>query len=457
MSSSPNNVARLPTSKVSLLQSKEATVKEERSRANQLAVNDDRELAAEREDLSPRELALDSGEVDTLSLVSFPEANSRWRLALISFAIVVVIPVFLLAIYLFGFASPQYYAEFRFSVTEVTPTSGPLGGPAASGAGGAAAALAGAMSGHASSMSGGGTQNYVVVDYLKSRQVIDELSQKVDVRELYSRPEIDWLNRFNKSASVEALVRYWNKKINTNFDPMTGLASVEIMAFRPDDAVTIASQLVTLSEALVNKISKRAEEDAVKFAEDEVVRAKANLKTARDAMADFREKEGVIDPIPSVVTNNTQLISSLRGSVSQLEADYDTIRRQNLNESAPSVISLKSRVQAAREQLSSVEREVSNTRSGRNVLAGVVARYEVLDMDRQYAQAILLSSLQSLDRARASAAAQHLYLTPYVRPALPDSAGGPRVFLTLFLGTVAMFFVWFIGMLTVRSLRDIRA
>ncbi|GJE17846.1 hypothetical protein [Methylobacterium marchantiae] len=465
MSSAPNNITRLPTAKVNALQPKEAVTnkavadetlaREERSRTNELAVNDDRELVPRRDDDQRRDLALDTGEDDTFSLVPLPPPETGWGITLISFALVVILPLCLLGMYFLFLATPQYFAEFRFSVTEVTPSSGPLGGGTSGGT--TAAAVASAMGGHGGAVTGGTAQNFVVVDYLKSRQVIDELSQTVNIREIYGRPEIDWPNRFDKSRSAEHLLKYWNKMIWTNFDPLTGLASVEIKAFRPDDALNIANQLVTLSETLVNKIAKRAEEDAVKFAEQEVVRAKANLDKTRAAMAEFREKEGVIDPMPSVVSGNTQLIGTLRGSVSQLEADYDTIRRQNLSETAPSVLALKSRVQAAREQLASVEREVSGSRSGRNVLAGVVARYEALDMDRQYAQAILLTSLQSLDRARASAAAQHLYLTPYVRPALPESAGGPRVFLSMVLGGLLLTAIWFVGLLSVRSLQNSRA
>lgn len=455
MSSAPNNITRLPTARATALEPKEVLAKEERARANELAVNDDREMVPRRDDEARRELALDAAEDETFALVPLPQPEHNWSRTLLSFGILVLLPLCLLGLYFLFLATPQYFAEFRFSVTEVTPSAGPLGGGGSGGS--TAAAVASAMGGHSAAAGGGTAQNFVVIDYLKSRQVIDELSQSVDVREIYSRPEIDWPNRFDRSRSTEHLVRYWNKMIWANYDPLTGLASVEIKAFRPDDALTIANQLVTLSENLVNKIAKRAEEDAVKFAEQEVVRAKANLDKARAAMAEFREKEGVIDPMPSVVTGNTQLIGTLRGSVSQLEADYDTIRRQNLSESAPSVLALRSRVQAAREQLASVEREVSGSRSGRNVLAGVVARFEALDMDRQYAQAILLTSLQSLDRARASAAAQHLYLTPYVRPALPESAGGPRVFLSMVLGAFILAAIWFIGLLAVRSIMNSRA
>ncbi|CAA2101552.1 hypothetical protein MBUL_01233 [Methylobacterium bullatum] len=455
MSSAPNNITRLPTARATALDSKEALAKDERARSSELAVNDDREMVPRRDEDARRELALDAGEDETFSLVPLPQPEHNWSRTLLSFGIVVILPLCLLGLYFLFLATPQYFAEFRFSVTEVTPSAGPLGGGGSGGT--TAAAVASAMGGHSAAAGGGTAQNFVVIDYLKSRQVVDELSQTVDVRGIYSRPEIDWPNRFDRSRSTEHLVRYWNKMIWANYDPLTGLASVEIKAFRPDDALTIANQLVTLSENLVNKIAKRAEEDAVKFAEQEVVRAKAGLDKARAAMAEFREKEGVIDPIPSVVSGNTQLIGTLRGSVSQLEADYDTIRRQNLSESAPSVVALKSRVQAAREQLASVEREVSGSRSGRNVLAGVVARFEALDMDRQYAQAILLTSLQSLDRARASAAAQHLYLTPYVRPALPESAGGPRVLLSMVLGAFILAAIWFIGLLAVRSIVNSRA
>ena len=303
MSSAPNNITRLPTANVTAIETRDALTKEERARANELAVNDDREMLPQRDDEARRELALEGADDETFSLVPMPQPDHNWSYMLISFGIVVLLPLCLLGMYFLFLATPQYFAEFRFSVTEVTPSAGPLGGGASGGT--TASAVASAMGGHGAAVGGGSAQNFVVIDYLKSRQVVDELSQTVDVREIYSRPEIDWPNRFDRSRSTEHLVRYWNKMVWANYDPLTGLASVEIKAFRPDDALTIANQLVTLSETLVNKIAKRAEEDAVKFAEQEVVRAKASLDKARAAMAEFREKEGVIDPIPSVVSGNT--------------------------------------------------------------------------------------------------------------------------------------------------------
>jgi capsular polysaccharide transport system permease protein len=59
--------------------------------------------------------------------------------------------------------------------------------------------------------------------------------------------------------------------------------------------------------------------------------------------------------------------------------------------------------------------------------------------------------MAALDAARASAASQHLYITPYVRPSLPESSLYPRRFLTVATIAGLALIVWLIGLLIGRS------
>ena len=93
-------------------------------------------------------------------------------------------------------------------------------------------------------------------------------------------------------------------------------------------------------------------------------------------------------------------------------------------------------------------------RAGGAPLSSVIAEYEQLDLDRQFAQAVVSGAMTALEQARAHAAAQHLYITPYVQPALPESSTYPRRFLSVFITGVLAFCLWVIGLLTVRSIRE---
>jgi capsular polysaccharide transport system permease protein len=371
----------------------------------------------------------------------------------VSFLICVVAPLAAVGIYLFAFASDQYVAEFRFSVTESNPVSGGSSMAAPQSAANAMiSSTASALLG-GTSVTSASPQNYVVVDYLKSRQALDDIQRRINLRAMFSKSDIDWWQRFEQGG-IEKFADYWSGVVSANYDPVTGLAIAKVKAFTPSDALLIAQTLVTLSEDLVNSIAGRTQADAVKFAEGEVARAENKLKDVRQQVLEFRTNEGVIDPNLSVVPANIELVKQLRANLVQAQTDLATLRGQKLQSGATASQALVSRIAATKDELAKVEREVAKDRDGARALAEIMAKFEKLDLDRQYAQSMLINALQAYDQARAYAAAQHLYLTPYVRPSLPETATYPRRLLTMLLAAGSLFGVWLSGLVIYRSIRD---
>jgi capsular polysaccharide transport system permease protein len=356
----------------------------------------------------------------------------------------VLVPTVVAAAYFIFMASNQYVSEFRFAVRELTQAV-----PVPTGASGLASLFGSAAT------TSNSADNFMVTEYLVSRQVVDELQAKIKVRELYSRPSIDWWVRFDPSLPMEKFVSYWQGMVTANYDPITGVAHARVRAFTPDDAYLIATNMVTLAEKLVNEISMRPRLDAVKFAEGEVKRAEDRLKTIRAQISEYRDKESVIEPTSSVVTSNTTLAQSLRATLVQYQTELAALMRQNLRPNAPYIVNLRSRIQAAREQLAAVEAQIANAKdTGGRPLSQVVGHYEQLDLERQFAQTILTSAVQALEQARAAAISQHLYVTPFVRPARPESSTYPSRVVSILTVGLACFFVWTIGLLIVRSIRE---
>jgi capsular polysaccharide transport system permease protein len=378
----------------------------------------------------------------------------RSRGLLLSFVLCVLLPTVGAGIYYFSIAADQYVAEFRFAVTESSPML--PGVPPTTGS--AAAATSSPLLGGLAAMVGGSSaslQNYVVIDYLLSRQAVDELERRIGVRALYSGPQSagDPLARFDNGASMEKFVAYWRRMVSATYDPMTGLANANVRAFTPQDARLIADTLVAMSEELVNDIARRPQLDTVRFAEGEVRRAEQRMKDVRSALTEFRYREGIIDP-SAPVSGNVDLVKALRGQLIQLQTELASLASQQGNTNAPMAQALRARITATRDQLSKVEKDVAQNRDGNRALTEVVGRYEQLDLERQYAQAMVVSTMQALDQARANASAQHLYLTPYVRPAQPESATYPRRGESTLLAALAAFGVWIVGFMIVRSIGE---
>jgi capsular polysaccharide transport system permease protein len=388
-----------------------------------------------------RKLAPPVGTPPTLSLPT--RTRRRSYLTTISFAVCVLLPIAVASIYYGFIAADQYMAEFRFSVIDTSSSS-------SSSTSTALAGLSSFLGGSGSS----GSQNYLVTDFLTSRQAVDELEKKINLAKLYSRPIADWWSRYNNAQPIEKLLPYWQSMVNATYDPVTGLATAQIRAFTAEDAQLIASTLVSLAEGLVNEIATRPQKDAIRYAENEVKRAEARLKEVQLQLTDYRNTESVIDPTNSVVMSNVSLAQSLRGTLTQLDTQLSTLLQQKINQSAPTVQVLQSRIAATKSQLADVDAQISKNTNGNQALSKVVSQYESLMLDRGFAQNMVTSTMTTLELTRANAAAQHLYITPYVRPSLPESAIYPkRIQMVLWVALIS-WMIWTLGLLFYRAIRE---
>ena len=109
-----------------------------------------------------------------MRLPSLRQAQHSWLF--ISFLVVVALPMIAATLYYAILAKPQYTAEFKFSVTEQTPALPGVSTPPSnslSASASSSAAMATMAAGMGTGMLSNGTvQNYIVVDFVKSREEI---------------------------------------------------------------------------------------------------------------------------------------------------------------------------------------------------------------------------------------------------------------------------------------------
>jgi capsular polysaccharide transport system permease protein len=346
--------------------------------------------------------------------------------------------------YYIGIAADQYVSEFKFVVRDAKS--------AAAGTSSNANAPLGLES--LSSVGAGSVESYMVAEYIGSRQAVDALQEKIRIKQLYDKPDADWLSRFDSSRSTESFVKYWNRMVSATYDQVTGLGTAEVRAFSAEDAYAIATSLVALSEALVNDIANRPQQDAIRSAEKDVRRAEDRLTKVRTELAKFRNTENVIEPGANVVSSNVSLAQSLRTSISGIETELSALRRQKINPGSPVVSTLELRLRALRDQLTYVEKQVGSYNVDGKPLSAIVAAYEALDLERQFAQNMVLATMQNLEQARANAAMQHMYVATFVKPAMPQSPTYPRRTTAISLVVLASLLAWLVGLLIVDSIRE---
>jgi capsular polysaccharide transport system permease protein len=113
--------------------------------------------------------------------------------------------------------------------------------------------------------------------------------------------------------------------VNLIYDIETGVSSLRVLAFRPDDAQAIAQELLRMSEELVNRFTLRSIEDAMRGARHDVAVAETRVLAAREALAAFREREQALDPTQSAA-GAIQRIQTLEQNLAQARAELQERR-----------------------------------------------------------------------------------------------------------------------------------
>jgi capsular polysaccharide transport system permease protein len=364
------------------------------------------------------------------------------RIMLISALLVIGLPTLAAGIYYAFFASDQYAASGHFVVRHRSENTAAMGTLSLLGLGAAPSSSLPDM--------------MVVNDYMMSMQMIKDLAPRVDLRSLYDTPRVDWLARLKPSfrqdkVSDERLLEYWQKMAVVHYDTTTGLSTFEVRAFTDEDAKKIADEVFALGEALVNRLSQRAQDDALSLARTEVETYRERAIASLDALQAFQERAQQVDP-EAFAQARAQIQTGVEQELTQLQAQLDVLRK-NLPEDAPGIVQVKDRLASMEKQLATERVRSTRSESGESA-AQILNEFAKLRLETEFATKAYLSSLASLESARLEAIRQNLYLETFVRPQLPQVPQYPKAILNVLLVAVISLLVWSIGGLMVSAIRE---
>jgi capsular polysaccharide transport system permease protein len=365
---------------------------------------------------------------------------------LASFIGLVLAPAFAATVYFALIASDQFAAQARFAVRQIDMGSSET-----------MASADNASSGSTDvnfSFTAPGQNAYIVTSYINSRAIVDDLAAILNLREIFRRPEADFWARLRHNASAEDLTDYWKSMVNTYIDAPSGIVTLQVRAFRPDDAVTLGKAVLQLSETLVNRISDRARNDAMASSEQEVRRTYTMTQGALADLRTFRDSSGIIDP-EQAGTEIGKLLLPLLAEKIKLESDLFVASR-DLDQTAPTIKVLKDELNSTEQQIAALRGKLTNTDGDSKTLSASLAKFEGLDLKRQFAEKLYSFAQADLDRARLRAENQSVYLTVFVPPSLPEESRYPRRVAFPILIFLGLAIVWSIGAMVVASVEDHR-
>src|SRR6056297_463915 len=364
-----------------------------------------------------------------------PAGAKRHGAMVATFLLGVVLPTIVSLVYLFGVAVDQYHSKASFSVRSEEFTS-PL------------AALSAFTDAGTSAVSDGA----ILYDFVRSQTVVERLDERLDLREMFSRHPSDIVFALSESASIDDLVNYWRRMVSVSVDSGSAIVDIEVRAFSPEDARVISQAVVEESGRVVNELSQIARNDAIRFADEELLTAAARLRDIRRQIREFRAQYQIIDP-EADAESQIGVVSELQSRLADLLVSRGGLQ-EYADEGDPRLQTLDRQIRAIRNQISLEREAVADSRDERGSLSEIIGKYEELLVDLEFSEHAYTAAMASVEQARAEARRQSRYAAVHIPPTLPEESLYPRRLLLVFVVFICALCAWAVGILVYYNVRE---
>ena len=380
------------------------------------------------------------GKADDVVKEVAPVATMKPRhyIVFLTFILFVIIPAGVTYWYLETRAADQYASTLGFSVRKEevsSPTDFLVG-------------ISGVSSGSSSDTD-------ILYEFIQSQQLVKRIDDKLDLYSLYSKPQNDPIFAFNPDSPLEDLVEYWSRMVKIYYDASTGLIELRVLAFAPEDAQKIAKEIFDQSSGMINELSDIAREDTTRYARNELDLALERLKVARQAVTEFRNKNNIVDPSADI-QGQMGLLNTLQQQLAETMIELDLLTDVT-RATDPRIEQAKRKIQVIEDRISDERQKFGiGENDDQEAYSMLIGQYEVLTVDREFAETTYFTALASYNAAISEAGHQSRYLAAYVKPTLAESSQYPKRLTILGLAVMFMLLVWSISVLVAYSIKDRR-
>lgn len=307
------------------------------------------------------------------------------------------------------------------------------------------------------SMLGLGGSNHqdilLIQDYLKSADLLDKLDKELGLKAHYQSHKVDYFSRLPDNVSREEFLKYYREHMSLHLDELSGVLTIELQAFDPSYGQRVVGVMLKESEGFINKLGHQVALEQLAFVEKEVDRAYQRVQAEKTKVLEFQNSHHLISP-ESTSKARLGVVSQIEGELARQQAQLKQLQSY-MKETAPAVVSVKSRVEALTQQLAQEQGRL--TGEDKDAMNEVTARYLDVQTQATLAADLYKTGLISLEQAKVEAYRKLKHLLVISQPTLAEDAEYPRrlynlatigVLLCLFYGLIVM------GLATLREHQD---
>jgi len=350
---------------------------------------------------------------------------------------IVGLPLLVVALYLALFAADRYVSESTLAVRQAGSENVTLPG--------AAMMLAGLTPpSHEDTL--------YVQHYIHSLGLLLKLDSELKISEHFATSRMDLLHRVWRGSSQEDLLQYFRDRVQVSFDDVSSLLTVRVEGFDPEFAQRLNKRILEESERFVNEYSQRIAREQLVFAESELNTSAQRVQQAKDQVLAFQTRNRLLDPTYQAQASGA-LSAELLATKARLEGELSALRAY-MNEDAPQVRALRSRIAATAKQADAErERGTKPSQQGER-LNSLAIEFQGLQMQAEFAIDAYKIALGAVENARIEATRKLKSLVVIEPPSRPQTPEYPRRLYTLFTVFALSLLIYAITRLVLATIRE---
>lgn len=258
-----------------------------------------------------------------------------------------------------------------------------------------------------------------LVTFINSLDMLQHLEGKLQLRQHYSDPKIDWYSRLPAEASQEDFHAYIANYIVVEYDTTTHLVNIHVQAFTREFAQKAVNAILERSQEFVDHLNSRVTVEQTKFFENQLKVSEGRVRDAKTSLLKFQREHGILTTDAEAQMINTS-IGSLNGILLAKEGELE-VKRRELNENSPVIQNLKAEIGTVIKQIAAEKQRLAGGVAG-SAVSELAAAFSEIQFNLEFVDTIYKSNLTQLERARLEAVQRLKYLVVVTTPSLADAS-----------------------------------
>jgi capsular polysaccharide transport system permease protein len=281
----------------------------------------------------------------------------------------------------------------------------------------------------------------VLLNYLSSPEIVEDLRQNIDLKRIFGRSDIDYFSQLSGSATQDKMIKYWKKMHSTSINPKSGIVEIEVVAFSPNDAHDLLQLTLKLAEKQINKLNSGMWSSLQISAEKDVDAAAKELSNLRKELRDTQNRTGVYD-IDLTAESIMKVVTGIEAKVADLRSRREALSRSVADDS-PQLLDIDRQIAAQEEQAKALWGQTAGASTGKGGnLADYSTLFDKLALNVKMGENKLQSAISELEKVKLVSSLQLIYVDNFTEPTIPDESKYPNVPLTLLLSFLGFAALW---------------